>query len=85
MKKGLVKVSSFELVSRSYARKFSPACNFAYYHLQSSFTEEELKDPEVMGRFFKAGIDRITDENEIKEIEQILSDWKKRHLEQNTQ
>lgn len=81
MKKGIVKIDSFELISRSYARKFAPACDFAYYYLHSSFTEEELSDPKVMGRFFKAALDRVEDVEDIYKIEKIIKDARTKQQE----
>ena len=45
MKKGIVKIESFELISRKYARKFSPAmgkAEYAYWFLVSTLSREEL-------------------------------------------
>lgn len=44
IKKGIVKVEAFELVSRSYARKFAPRISYDEYVLLSSFSPEELND-----------------------------------------
>lgn len=72
MKKGIVKVDSFELVSRSYARKFAPACSFEHYHMHSSFTDEELADPEVLKNFLKAALDKTDSIEDVNRIEEIL-------------
>ena len=45
MKKSIVKIESFELISRSYARKFSPAMSkaeYAYGFLVSTLSRKEL-------------------------------------------
>ena len=72
MKKGIVKIESFELISRSYARKFAPAVDYEYYHMHSSFTDEELADPKVLINFLKAALDKTDDVNDAKKIEEIL-------------
>ena len=46
MKKGIVKIESFELISRSYARKFAPALSKSEYAAQllaEFLTTEEVK------------------------------------------
>ena len=52
IKKGIVKIASFELVSRSYARKFSPKISYYEYVLLSSFSEDDLRDTEKMTDFY---------------------------------
>ena len=45
MKKGIVKIGAFELVSRSYARKFAPAMSkveYAFQFLVTALSREEL-------------------------------------------
>ena len=49
--KGMVTVGAFELVSRSYARKFAPKISYAEYVLLSSFSEEDFQDTEMMTAF----------------------------------
>lgn len=51
MKKGIVKIEGFELISRSYARKFAPKFSYEEYVLLSNFSEEDLKNTEKMERF----------------------------------
>ena len=51
IKKGIVSITAYELVSRSYARKFSPKITYHEYVLLSSFTEEELSDTQLMTAF----------------------------------
>lgn len=51
MKKGLVKIQTFELISRSYARKFAPQISYDEYILLSGFSKEELHDPKRMASF----------------------------------
>lgn len=64
IKKNLVKIGSFELVSRSYARKFSPTYNYNEYILLSSFSDDDLRDADKMIEFYQvflslAGTDRV--------------------------
>lgn len=53
MKNGLVKIDAFELVSRSYARKFSPKLSHDEYVLLSNFSREELHDAGRMNNFIQ--------------------------------
>lgn len=53
IKKGIVKIESFELVSRSYARKFVPKISYHEYVLLSYFSEERLKDVGEMSEFIR--------------------------------
>ena len=52
MKKGVVKIDSFELVSRGYARKFAPTVDRYEYCLRCEFSEKELHDTGKMTDFF---------------------------------
>ncbi|MBR1535083.1 MAG: BlaI/MecI/CopY family transcriptional regulator [Ruminococcus sp.] len=51
IKKGIVKIDSFELVSRSYARKFAPRISYDEYVLLSGFSQKELNNVERMYDF----------------------------------
>ena len=51
--KGIVSIDSFELVSRSYARKFAPKISYNEYVLLSCFSEEELQNAEKMSGFIQ--------------------------------
>ncbi len=51
IKKGIVKIDSFELVSRSYARKFAPQISYDEYVLLSGFSQEALNNVERMYDF----------------------------------
>lgn len=53
MKKGIAKIETFELISRSYARKFAPKISYDAYVLLSGFTDEDLRDTDKMTGFFK--------------------------------
>ena len=52
MKKGVVKIDSFELVSIGYARKFVPTVDRYEYCLRCEFSEKELHDTGMMTGFF---------------------------------
>ena len=52
-KKGIVTVAAFELISRSYARKFAPKVSYDEYVLLSSFSAEELRDTDRMFAFIR--------------------------------
>ena len=67
MKKDIVKIEAFELVSRGYARKFAPKLSYDEYVLQSSYTEAELKSSERMAALIRV-IMTHSDENKIKEL-----------------
>lgn len=74
MKKGIVKIDSFELISRSYARKFAPKVSKEEYYLNEYFDE----NPENrMPALFAAFVDTKADEASMKEIEKIIKEWKK--------
>lgn len=73
MKKGVVKIASYELVSRSYARKFAPQVTKEMYYLNEYLQESpENKMPAL----FAAFVDTDPDEATMNEIEQIIKDWR---------
>ena len=73
MKKGIVEIGSFELVSRSYARKFVPKISYDEYVLLSSFSESELKDCNRMTRFFRV-LWSISGSGKMREsIDEVIS------------
>lgn len=74
MKKGIVKIESFELISRSYARKFAPKVTKEEYYL-NEYLEENPENK--MPALFAAFADSKADEESMKEIEQMIKDWKK--------
>lgn len=65
MKKGLVKIESFELVTRSYARKFAPKLTYEEYVILSHYSEQELQDTERMSVLIQT-ILRHTDADALK-------------------
>ena len=73
MKKGIVKIESFELISRSYARKFAPKVTKEEYYLNEYLQESpENKMPAL----FAAFADANPDAEAMNEIEKIIADWK---------
>ena len=74
MKKGIVKIEAFELISRSYARKFAPKVTKEEYYLNEYLDESPKND---MPTLFAAFADNKADEESIKEIEKIIKAWKK--------
>lgn len=78
MKKGVVEIESFELISRSYARKFSPKLS-----KEDFFIREYLEDsPEnSVLKLFQAYADASDDIQEMKDIEAVIKKWKKAHAE----
>ena len=75
MKKGIVKIEAFELISRSYARKFAPKVTKEQYYLNEYLNENPRND---MPALFAAFADGDPDEETMGEIESIIADWKKR-------
>lgn len=74
MKKGIVKIEAFELISRSYARKFAPKVTKEQYYLHEYLDE----NPEnKMPTLFAAFADDDADVEDMKEVEQIIKNWKK--------
>ena len=74
MKKGMVEIAGFELISRSYARKFQPAMTRDQYDLKA-LTDDKGKSrlPAVVSAFATPDADEET----MAEIEKIIKDWKK--------
>ncbi|MBQ0098816.1 MAG: BlaI/MecI/CopY family transcriptional regulator [Oscillospiraceae bacterium] len=76
LKKGLIKVSGVEHVSRNYARKFVPTVSKEEYFLKELFGNElsSSKMPEL----FSAFIDCVSDdEKAIFELEHLIKEKKK--------
>ena len=74
MKKGIVKIESFELISRSYARKFAPKVTKEEYYLNEYLDENpENKMPALFAAFASSKADEAT----MKEIEKMIKEWKK--------
>ena len=72
LKKGYIKVASFELISRSYARKFTPVTDWGTFVLHQVFTQEQLADREYMIDVWRKLIMSVDDIHTINEIESIV-------------
>ena len=75
MKKDVVKIEKFELVSRSYARKFAPKVTKEEFYLREYLEESPENN---MPALFAAFAETQTDADTMKEIEAIIKDWKKK-------
>ena len=74
MKKDMVEIAAFELISRSYARKFAPKVTKEEYYLNEYLDE----NPEnKMPALFAAFADSKADKESMEEIEGIIRNWKK--------
>lgn len=74
MKKDVVKIDSFELISRSYARKFAPKVNKEEFYLREYLEENpENNMPALFAAFAKNKADKET----MNEIEDMIQSWKK--------
>lgn len=74
MKKGIVKIEAFELISRSYARKFAPKVTKEEYYLNEYLDESPENS---MPTLFAAFADGKADAESMKEIEKMIKEWKK--------
>ena len=72
IKKDIVEIAAFELVSRSYARKFAPKISYDEYILLSGFTQEELKNKDRMLIFFKTYINLAGTKALKKDIKMLV-------------
>ena len=73
MKKGIVKIGAFELISRSYARKFEPKISYNEYVLLSGFSEGDFRDSKKMADFFLTFWDHSKSDELEKEINDIIN------------
>ena len=72
-KKGIVEIASFELVSRSYARKFAPKISYYEYVLLSGFSEKELRSPKAMTDFIQSILKYADNEKLNESVKRILT------------
>ena len=72
-KKGIAQIVSFELTTRSYARKFAPKISYDEYVLLSSFSEDEIKDTDRMARFIRIVADHSESDKLLESIYGTLS------------
>lgn len=78
MKKGVVEIESFELISRSYARKFSPKLSKEAFLIREYLAENPANS---MLKLFQTYADASDDIQEMKDIEAVIKKWKKAHAE----
>ena len=78
MKKEIVEIAAFELISRSYARKFVPKVSKEEYCLQEYLQENPDNS---MLKLFTAYADHSEDKEEMQQIEAIIKEWKQNHAE----
>ena len=76
MKKGIVKIEAYELISRSYARKFVPKMTKEEYYLNEYLNDSPKND---MPTLFAAFVDADPDEKTMQRIETIIDNWKMRN------
>lgn len=76
IKKDMVEIAALELISRSYARKFSPKLNKEQYCLREYIAESP--DNSFI-KLFTAYADGSDNAEEMKEIENIIRQWKTAH------
>ncbi len=76
MKKDVVEIAAFELISRSYARKFVPKLNKEELCLREYLQESEENS---IVKLFGAYADGCDDKEEMAQIEAIIEKWKKSH------
>lgn len=75
MKKDIVMIDSFELISRSYARKFTPKVTKETYYLNEYLNESPENN---MPALFAAFAETDPDAQIMDEIEQMIADWKEK-------
>ena len=73
MKKDIVEIASFELVSRSYARKFTPKLSKEQYMLREYMKENPDNN---FVKVFATYADSCENEAEMHQIEDIINNWK---------
>ena len=76
IKKDMVEIAALELISRSYARKFSPKLNKEQYCLREYLAENPANS---YVKLFAAYADASDDVEEMKQIEEIIRQWKTTH------
>ena len=76
MKKDMVEIAAFELISRSYARKFKPKLNKEQYYLREYLSENP--DNSFI-KLFASFAETADDPKQMEQIEGIIKEWKKSH------
>lgn len=74
MKKDIVKIEAFELISRSYARKFAPKVTKEEYYLNEYLDESPEND---MPTLFAAFAHTKADAETMDKIEKMIKNWRK--------
>lgn len=73
LKKDVVKIDSFELIARSYARKFSAKLSKEEFYLRE-YLEENPENS--MPKLFAAYLDNSADTESVEQIESMIEYWK---------
>ena len=76
LKKDIIKIETFELISRSYARKFAPKVTKEEYYLNEYLKESPKNSmPALMATYLEGD---SADIETVRKIEQIIKKWKKK-------
>ena len=78
MKKDVVEIHTFELISRSYARKFTPKLTKEEFYLREYLEEDPGNS---MLKLFTAYAATAQNAQEMKDIEAVIKKWKKSNAE----
>lgn len=76
MKKDVVEIAAFELISRSYARKFVPKLTKEEFFLREYLQENPGNS---IIKLFTAYANAADNADEMNEIEAIIKNWKETH------
>ena len=76
MKKDMVEIAAFELISRSYARKFKPKLTKEQYCIREYLAEDPANS---FSKLFAAYAEQSDSAEEMNKIEEIIRQWKKDH------
>ena len=76
IKKDVVQIEGFELISRSYARKFAAKLRKEEFYLREYFEESPDNSMSLM---FDAYLKNYAKSDEVKDIESKIKKWKKAH------
>lgn len=76
IKKDMVEIAALELISRSYARKFSPKLDKEQYYLREYLAENPENN---IVKLFAAYADGCESAEEMRQLEGIIQQWKSSH------
>lgn len=76
IKKDMVEIAALELISRSYARKFSPKLDKEQYYLREYLAENPENN---IVKLFAAYADGCESVEEMRQLEGIIQQWKTSH------